>query len=231
MPADAPLYASPPIYYRNVEALGITYETDRDAALDLLPEGLVVNTPAVATLLFVRYPFSTLGPYEEAMLGIPCTWQGEARFYIPHIVLNSTIPHAAGREIWGFPKKIAYVSLDKEMDLVSGIMERPKGHRICSAGIRLERPAEVLEPSTVSYSVGLKIIPNPEKDAEPSLAELIEVHTETTVLEAYQGTSWISFDSQSMVDPWHKLEVKNILDATYRVYDQILGHGRVIKRY
>ncbi|MBW2623199.1 MAG: acetoacetate decarboxylase family protein, partial [Deltaproteobacteria bacterium] len=195
------------------------------------PEGLIINTPALATLLFLRYPFSTLGPYEEAILGIPCTWQGEPRFYIPHIVVNSDIPQVAGLEIWVFPKKMAHISLDKEMDLVFGSMERPKGHRICSAGMRLEGPAEDAEPNTESYSAALRIIPSPEKDAEPSLAELIETHTKTTVLEAWQGTGWISFDSQSMVDPWHKLEVKTVVNTTYRVYDQILGHGKVIKRY
>ncbi len=231
MPADAPLYASPPIYYKDAESLGITYETDLEAALDLLPEGLTIDTPAMATLLILRYPFSTLGPYEEAILGIPCSWENEPRLYIPHIVVNSDIPQAAGREIWGYPKKMAHITLEKEMDLVYGSMERPKGHKICSAGIRLERPVEVAEPVSESWSAALKIIPSPEKNTESSLAELVETYSKMTVVNAWQGTGWINYESRSMVDPWHKLEVKNILDATYRVYHQELGHGKIIKRY
>ena len=231
MPADAPLYAKPPIYYKNAEALSITYETDPEAALDLLPEGLAIVEPALAALIIVRYPFSTLGPYEEAILGIPCTWQDEPRFYIPHIVVNSDIPQAAGREIWGFPKKMAHVTLDREMDLVHGTMERPKGHRICSAGIRLEGPAEIAEATTESYSAALRLIPSPEQDAEPSVAELVETHSKSTTIEAWRGSAWIKYESLSMVDPWHTLEVRDIVDAVYRISDNVLGHGKIIKRY
>ena len=99
MPVDAPLYHKPPIHYRHVQTIAVMYETDREAALDLLPEGLMLVEPAIATLLFIRYPYSTLGPYEEAILGISCTWDGEPRFYIPHIVVNSDVPQVAGREI------------------------------------------------------------------------------------------------------------------------------------
>ena len=39
MPVDAPLFAKPPIFYRYAEAIAVYYETDQEAALDLLPEG------------------------------------------------------------------------------------------------------------------------------------------------------------------------------------------------
>ncbi len=48
MPMDAPLYSMPPIYYKDVETLNITYETNTEAALDLLPEGLTLPEPAIA---------------------------------------------------------------------------------------------------------------------------------------------------------------------------------------
>ena len=136
MPVDAPLFARPPIYYKDVEAISIVYETDEDAALDLLPDGLELTSPAMATVIIVRYPFSTLGPYEEAMLGLSCTFKGNPKFYIAHIVVNTDIPLAAGREIWGYPKKFAHIALEKEGDLVIGIMERPKGNRICTGMVR-----------------------------------------------------------------------------------------------
>ncbi len=122
MPVDAPLYARPPIYYKNAETIGIVYETDPDAALDLLPEGLMLPDVATASLLFIRYPWSTLGPYEETILGVSCLWNGEPRLYIAHIVVNSDIPQAAGREIWGYPKKMSTITIEREGDIIWGKM-------------------------------------------------------------------------------------------------------------
>jgi len=54
MPVDAPLFAKPPIYYKYAETISVTYETDAEAALDLLPEGLMLLEPATAVLIFCK---------------------------------------------------------------------------------------------------------------------------------------------------------------------------------
>ena len=51
MPVDAPLYGKPPIYYKDVEGIFISYETDEDAAADMLPEGLELPSPATASVM------------------------------------------------------------------------------------------------------------------------------------------------------------------------------------
>jgi acetoacetate decarboxylase len=229
MPVDAPLFLKPPIYYRNAESIMVHYETDQDAAADMLPEGLVLPLPAMASLLFVKYPFSTLGSYEETILGIHCTWENEPRFYIPHIVVNNDVPLVAGREVWGYPKKMADISYMREYDMIWGRMERPKGNPICSAGMRPE--VQIEEEPAGGGSVGLRVIPSPEEGAAPSLAELISVPSNSTTLELWQGTGWIRYHSDSGIDPWHKLKVKEVLGANFRIYHMELGYGKVVKRY
>ena len=229
MPGDAPLYNKPPIYYKNAEVFGVTYETDEDAVLDLLPEGLEISSPATATLLFFTYPFSTLGPYEETILALPCLWQGEPRSYVAHIVVNTVAPLAAGREIWGYPKKLADITFERDEDVIIGTMERPAGNRIVTAGIMIQEPME--EEQTGRGGVSLRIIPSPEKGAEPSVAELIEVPPKSTTLEMWTGKGWVQYESTSMIDPWHKIPVKNVLGAFYRVYDSVLDYGKIIKTY
>jgi acetoacetate decarboxylase len=231
MPVDAPLYARPPIYYKGAEMISIIYQTDTDAALDLLPEGLGLPEPATASLLFIRYPWSTLGPYEETILGISCLWNGEPKFYIAHIVVNSDIPQAAGREIWGYPKKMATITIGTEGDLLWGKMERPAGHLLCSAGMKPEIPVGELTAAGGS-GVSLRIIPSPEEGAPPSLAELIEVPQRNNVpLETWTGPGWAVYHSNSSIDPWHKLPIKQLLGAIYSKYNMELGFGRVIKTY
>lgn len=231
MPVDAPLYARPPIYYREAESISLVYETDMDAALDVLPDGLEVSGTAIATVLFIRYPFSTLGAYEEVILGLGCTLKKQPRFYIAHIVVNTDIPMAAGREIWGYPKKFACITLEKEGDLMIGTMERPRGNRICTGVVRPEKPVIAQPASGGGGTLSLRVIPSPEGKTEPSLAELIEVPTESTTLEAFTGTGFLEYDSKSTLDPWHKLIVKNIVSAGYRRYNQVLHAGKVVKRY
>lgn len=232
-PVDAPLYAKPPIQYRDVHAISVVYETDMDAALDLLPEGLVIEPPALATVLFIHYPFSTLGPYDEVILSISCTFEGAARSYIPHIVVNSEMPLAAGREIWGFPKKLADITVETEAatDLLSGKMERPSGHLICSAGIRPETSLQVNGEPQEGHSLALRVIPSPVEGAKPSLAELVETHSVSTTKQAWTGPGWVEFHSHSQVDPWHKLRVKEVVTANYRISDMTLGFGRVVRTY
>lgn len=228
MPVDAPLYPNPPYPYKDVEAFTITYETDEDAALALLPEQLELTETATAVLMFVKYPFSSLGPYEETILGLRCLYRGEERIYIPHIVLNNDVPLAAGREVYGFPKKLAEVSIKNEGDGFWGTMERPKGNLICSAGVRLEQRLEVSPEPVEGHSMSLRVIPNPAQGEEPSLSELIETHTINTTRDLWTGTGWIKFHSESAIDPWHKLSVKKIISSTYTLYDFILGFGRAV---
>jgi len=229
MPVDAPLFAKPPIYYKRAESITIPYETDPDAALTLLPQGLVLPEPAIAVLIFAKYPFSTLGQYEETILALPCLLNNELKIYIAHIVVNNDIPQTAGREIWGYPKKLATITFEREYDLIFGKMERPAGNLICSAGIRPETPSQDDMGSLGVLS--LRVIPSPEKDAPPSLAELIEIPQKATVLESWSGPGWARYHDSSALDPWHTLEVKKILGANYRISDMELGFGRIVKRY
>jgi len=231
MPVDAPLFTKPPIYYHDVEAISITYETDEDSALDILPAGLELAIPATATVIFLRYPFSTLGPYNEAILGVSCIYNGLPKFYITYIVVDSDIPLSAGREIWGYPKKFAQITLEKDGDSIIGTMERPRGNRICTGIVRLEKPLQPTETGKGSGSISLRVIPNPNGSNDPSIAELIEVPPDNTPIESYEGSGSVQFNSNSVTDPWHKLVVNKVTMAIYRRYHMVLHPGEVIKRY
>lgn len=230
-PVDAPLYGKPPYYYKGAESMAFAYETDEEAAAELLPEGLELTSPATAHVSFICYPFSTLGPYGEAILGLACTWQGQPRSYVAHIVLDTDSPFAAGREIWGYPKKLAHITLDMDGDLIIGTMERPEGNRICTGVMRPEEPLPAGPVAPGGGSVSLRVIPSAEEGAEPSVAELIDKPDQSTTLEAWRGPGFVEFNSHSTLDPWYKLSVKKILGASYRKFDMILDYGSIIKRY
>lgn len=231
MPVDAPYYQAPPFYFRDARAMTISYETDPAAAAALLPEGLELPLPAMARLMIVHYPFSTFGPYNEAILGIECRWQGAPRFYIAHIAVTEVPPLVAGREVWGYPKKMAHIELEQEAEFLRGTLERPKGVRLITAAMRIERPLPVPAQGG-GGSLSLRVIPSVEPNGPPSLAELIEVPGMDSVThEAWAGTATLSFDTPSALDPWHSLPVRRVLGAAYMRWDFTLPHGRVLKRY
>jgi hypothetical protein len=63
------------------------------------------------------------------------------------------------------------------------------------------------------------------------VAQLVEVPSKMTYQYAWQGTGWLKFHSDSAVDPWHRLPVKQIMDARYVGFHSELGFGRVLKTY
>jgi acetoacetate decarboxylase len=212
MPADAAAYQSPPFYYRNTRSISVAFETDAEAALQALPAPLALPEPATAVLSFYEYPWTTFGPYNEAILAV-----------------TTEPPMLAGREIWGFPKKLAHIEFKSEKDMVYGTLERPAGVRLASAIVRPERPA-TNGHSSAPPAVSFRLIPSAEENGRPVCAEIIETHTEVKVHEAWTGTGSIAFAESSRLDPWNRLPVKRVIQASYVLSEMTLGFGKVIDR-
>ena len=64
---------------------------------------------------FIRMPDSTgFGNYTESGQVIPVSFEGRKGAYAHCMFLNNDPPIAAGRELWGFPKKLADPNLKGE---------------------------------------------------------------------------------------------------------------------
>jgi acetoacetate decarboxylase len=227
MPADAAAYQRPPFYYRNTRSIAVAFETDAEAALEALPAPLTLSDPATAVLSFYEYPWTTFGPYNEAILSLLVEHKGRPMTYIMHIAVTTEPPMLAGREIWGFPKKLAQIEFKSERDMIYGTLERPAGVRLASAIVRPERPADNGH-STARPPVSLRLIPSAEENGHPSCAELIETTTEVKVIEAWTGIGSIAFAEGSRLDPWNRLPVKRVIQASYALSEMTLGFGKVI---
>jgi acetoacetate decarboxylase len=229
MPADAAAYQSPPFYYRNTRSISVAFETDTEAALQALPEPLAIAEPATAVLSFYEYPWTTFGPYNEAILSLLVEHKGHPMSYIMHIAVTTEPPMLAGREIWGFPKKLAQIEFKSEKDMVYGTLERPAGVRLASAIVRPERPA-ANGHSSAPPAVSFRLIPSAEENGRPVCADIVETHTEVKVHEAWTGIGSIAFAESSRLDPWNRLPVKRVIQASYVLSEMTLGFGKVIDR-
>ena len=127
MPLTSPSYPRGPYRFVNREFLTITYRTDIDALRAVVPEPLEVTDPLVK-FEFIRMPDSTgFGDYTESGQVIPVSYKGQQGGYVHGMYLNDDAPIAGGREIWGFPKKLADPALRVESETLVGTLDAAGG--------------------------------------------------------------------------------------------------------
>ena len=183
MPLTSPAYPAGPYRFRNREYLIITYRTDPQKLRDLVPEPLQVREPLVK-FEFIRMPDSTgFGDYTESGQVIPVSFRGRKGSYTHCMFLNDHPPIAGGRELWGFPKKLASPTLRTETDTLVGTLDYgpvrvatgTMGYKHRAADLASVK-ASLAEPNFL-----LKIIPH--VDGTPRICELVEYHLEDIDLQ------------------------------------------------
>ena len=229
MPVDAPAYHRKPFYYKKTRWMRFDYETDAESAAELLPEQLSLPDTPTASLNFVDYSWSSIGPYHEAILAIQAIYDDEELFYLTHLILDRDTPILVGRDHYGFPKKMGCVEFVQEEDLTAAYVERPRGIRICSGVMRLEQPLEPLPDGMPLKACSLRVIPSPEKDKDHSLVELIQTDLVVSSMEMWTGPGSCHLTGASALDPWHKLPIKEMMSCVYMIFDFELSYGRILE--
>ncbi len=124
MPAAGPSYPAGPYRFVNREFLVITYETDPDLIRAGLPEPLEPVEQPIVHYEWIKMPDSSgFGTYTETGIVIPCLFGEEEVSFVSQMYLDDDPPIAAGREIWGFPKKYAHPKLEIVKDTLTGTLE------------------------------------------------------------------------------------------------------------
>ncbi len=231
MPLTNPSYPRGPYRFINREYLILTYRTDRDALRAVVPEPLEVTEPHVK-YEFIRMPDSTgFGDYTESGQVIPVSFNGQKGGYVHSMYLNDDAPIAGGREIWGFPKKLAEPALRTEKNTLVGTLDAGSV-RVATGTMGYKHKA--LDISTVAQSLGganflLKIIPH--VDCTPRICELVRYYmTDITVKGAWEGPAGLQLFDHALA-PVAELPVLEVLSAVHILADLTLGLGEVVHDY
>ena len=125
MPLTSPAYPPGPYRFVNREYLIITYRTDPAKLRAVVPEPLELDQrEALVKYEFIRMPDSNgFGDYTESGQVIPVSFRGRKGSYTHCMFLNDEGPIAGGRELWGFPKKLAQPTLRTEIDTLVGTLD------------------------------------------------------------------------------------------------------------
>jgi acetoacetate decarboxylase len=209
----------------------VTYRTDLDALRAVVPEPLVV-TEAIVKYEFIRMPDSTgFGDYTESGQVIPVQFEGKAGGYVHAMYLNDEAPIAGGRELWGFPKKLAAPALTVEKDTLVGTLDYGSV-RVATATMGYKHRALELDAVRVGMLAPnylLKIIPH--VDGSARICELVRYFLEDVQVKgAWSGPAALEL-AQHALAPVAKLPVVEILSGVHIVADMTLGMGAVVHDY
>ena len=139
MPLASPSYPKGPYRFIDREYLIITYESDSAAIRAQLPEPLEPDGSNTVLYEFIKMPDSSgFGSYTESGIVIPATYQGEAVNFTSQMYLDIESPISGGREIWGFPKKLAEPTLSTQEDTLTGTLDYA-GERVAMGTMRYKQ--------------------------------------------------------------------------------------------
>jgi acetoacetate decarboxylase len=231
MPLTSPAYPRGPYRFRQREYLIIAYRTDAEKLRALVPEPLQVDEPIVK-YEFIRMPDSTgFGDYTESGQVIPVSFHGRKGGYTHCMFLNDDPPIAGGRELWGFPKKLAQPSLRAEIDTLVGTLDYGPV-RVATGTMGYKHKAADLKATKASLEAPnylLKIIPH--VDGSPRICELVEYQLEDIdLIGAWTGPGALDLHAHALA-PVAELPVLEVVSATHIIADLTLALGKVVHDY
>ena len=231
MPLTAPAFPPGPYRFVNREYLIITYRTDVDRLRAVVPAPLEVDEPHVK-FEFIRMPDSTgFGDYTECGQVIPVTFGGRKGSYTHCMFLNDHPPIAGGRELWGFPKKLASPTLQAETDVLVGKLDYGSVRvATCTMGYK-HRATDMglARAALASPNFLLKILPH--VDGSARICELVEYGLkDITVKGAWTGPGALGLFPHALA-PVAELPVLEVISAQHVLADLTLDLGCVVHDY
>jgi acetoacetate decarboxylase len=208
--------------------LGLMYETEPQVIKQLLPPPLEPAPEPWALCYIAHFPDTNLGPgYLEGALFIRCQFKGEIGNYCLSMPLDGTDDRIFnGRDIYGFPKKVGTVRLNRDGDRAEGWIER-HGIRFVTVSAELKMKMDA-PPLKVGPSFLFKFMP--AANLKPGFDGPILLVKQRTEIE-YQcfemGGGEITF-KDSPHDPWSAVKCNRVIAAYYFTSTNRMQPGEVI---
>ena len=233
MPFVSPSFPIGPYHFVNREFFIITYRTDIEALRAVVPEPLTVTSPLVS-FEFIRMPDSSgFGSYTESGQVISVVdMDGKPASYTHMMYLDDESPIAGGRELWGFPKKLASPKLSVESDTLLGTLDYgPVRIATGTMGFKYEKLDLETEQRKLAETPCylLKIIPH--VDGKPRICELVRYFSHNVKMHgAWTGPARLELFQHALA-PIADLPVLEVVGAKHLFCDLSLELGEVAFEY
>jgi acetoacetate decarboxylase len=224
----------------DAEILMVFWETKPEIIARLLPPPLKPAKDPVAMAFVAFYPRTNFDvTYKESALFVRAAYNGEEGNYCLAMPVTNDIAMAGGREVFGYPKKMAEIHFARNNGLAQGWTER-RGVRFMEVRARLtgkfndEEAQKKLMETTLEndgsirgISYNFKHFPAPEGGAFDYNPRLVRQETILRPKEMLLGEAEIILKA-SDYDPWAEVEVVKMLGALYTKGDNSMLGGKVV---
>lgn len=244
MPIQSPHFLKPPFMYRNSRILLILATVKGGSIEELVPSNLKLlglGGEYAILIYHAYYPFcDKSGPYNEVIVAPLVLFNEKPYLYVNFIYVDNDVALTAGREIWGFPKKFAFMEIKTEGETIEAVLERPKGKKLLSTMLRIEKQASIEDikipglPFPIPI-LTMKVIPPAEEEGKPTV-QLIETEVKLTPRlaadgsqELWVGNAIVDLPEKSISDPLYKIGEVNPVISTFGYFDLVLPFGKTIK--
>lgn len=232
-PFAAPLVPRLPLRMRNTEILTTIYRTDREAAERLLPAPLELLGDLVLVHLYRMHDADVFGSYGESAVHLPARHPrtDTVGVYSPFLFVESDAAIAAGREIYGQPKKQGEIELRADGDTLVGRLSR-RGAEVFTVTTTLERaaatPDDLERQASFRTNLNLKVVPSVDGNGAALRQLTAREFADVTIHQVWKGPATVEIQPNDDA-PLHLLPVREVVEAFHWRVDFTLVYGRVLE--
>jgi acetoacetate decarboxylase len=213
--------------FNGAKMLGIMFLTDPEVVKATLPPPLSPVAQPAGLIFIAEYPETNLGPgYREAALFLRCQYAGEEGTYCLSMPIDSQeLRLINGREIYGFPKKMANIELNRSEDRITGSVER-MGIKFIEINAHMTGTLPQLPPTGPTFL--FKAMPS--ADLTPGFdgpVFLVRQQTDVEMVSLEIGQAEVEL-RQSINDPWAEIPIESVLVAFFLESNNRMNPGKVI---
>jgi acetoacetate decarboxylase len=231
MPWSAPVFAEPPHRWKGVRIAAFPFTPRPEEVERILPPGIEpAEGPGLVTLLC--YPATEVQhPFNEAVVMVPVRVDETLGNYVPYIYVTTDEALIPGRELAGFPKKLAEVEWERDGDRFRGSVTR-WGRRILAVEGRVRGPmpeeaAAARGDGPGAPSINYKLVPGPAGEIE--IEEITKVQLEVVPREQEIGEARLRCEPSDL-DPVAALVPDGEGPMVMMLSDNTIPPGEVLKQ-
>ena len=223
--------------FYDAEVLTVYFETKSEVVERLLPPPLKPAALPIGAAFVANYPKTNFGvAYLESALFLLAQHNGEEGAYCLSMPVTNDIALILGREVFGYPKKMAEIGFEREGDDIRGWTER-HGTRFFEVKARLngkfndvgvqQMMADEIESNPDVTVYNFKYFPAPEREGFDYNPRLVKEIVKRKNKSVEMGEAELILQP-SEHDPWIDVEIVRVYGAIYTVGDNTMLPGSVV---
>lgn len=227
-PLLSPLYPGPPYHYVDAKIFLALFNPPEEVVKELLPAPLRPSQMPLAGLLFGKQPCKETGTFMESGMLVQClfdnpeTKEEEVGVYFCYNYADTDVAQAAGREIWGYPRKRADISMTWKGDTLTGTTMRD-GVTILKATCKLDDEGEWIDSGP---NINIKMIPS-VTGLGYDLAAITAAYLKYDIKKGRSGEVEVEFQNGPR-DDFSKVKIESTMIGLYFDCDILVPEGKIV---